>query len=482
MANPRWRRLWPVCALAVLLVLGLLFVPECDDCYFVFWRFASWRDWLLTRPVTQGARVVGVPANGRYLGNFLGVLQAKLYFSPLGPLRGLLLGGALAALVWLLGERFAPANRYEGLLPAFALVVLAPRGIWQQVYSWGAGLANYLLPMVGVLLLARLLERPAPSRLGRTGRFLLGLGCCLFMEPVTLWLALAGTALAVYALARRRPGRRDCLAAALGVWLGALVMFTAPGYGRVGEDTRTLGLALLGENLHIVVIETLVRPAALALVISGLFLFLLKRQGCPRLGLWAVLLGGVHLLCLADAAVDLFQVWGLYTRGRLALGCALAALWLIALWEWRSPARGRVALLALCLCAVNAPLLVVSPIGPRNAFPGYVLLLLTAAALYRQAREQGLRPLNWLCRAAALAGVLLICLYGCNCLVYHQRLAYARQQAALGAREITLPLLPFPGWTANEFPGKGDLSYLVYRETPWDVAFQMVPFDQWQGK
>ena len=72
---PRWAI--PFVLLA-LLVLGLLFVPECDDCYFIFWKFGSWQDLLLTRPNTQDALVVGVPHNGRYLGNLLGVLQAKL--------------------------------------------------------------------------------------------------------------------------------------------------------------------------------------------------------------------------------------------------------------------------------------------------------------------------------------------------------------------------------------------------------------------
>ena len=96
---PRWAI--PFVLLA-LLVLGLLFVPECDDCYFIFWKFDSWQDLLLTRPNTQDALVVGVPHNGRYLGNLLGVLQAKLYITPLAFLRGVLLGGALISLVLLL--------------------------------------------------------------------------------------------------------------------------------------------------------------------------------------------------------------------------------------------------------------------------------------------------------------------------------------------------------------------------------------------
>ena len=60
----RGGRLPAALALIGLALLGLLFVPECDDCYFVYWSFDSLRDWLLTRPSTAGAEIVGVPENG----------------------------------------------------------------------------------------------------------------------------------------------------------------------------------------------------------------------------------------------------------------------------------------------------------------------------------------------------------------------------------------------------------------------------------
>ena len=114
----RGGRLPAALALIGLALLGLLFVPECDDCYFVYWSFDSLRDWLLTRPSTAGAEIVGVPENGRYLGNLLGVLQGKLYFVPVvGPiLRGLLMGGALWALVCLLArlEENLAGDEYRG--------------------------------------------------------------------------------------------------------------------------------------------------------------------------------------------------------------------------------------------------------------------------------------------------------------------------------------------------------------------------------
>lgn len=50
------RRRWDVLLSAALfLLLALLFVPECDDCYFIYWDFASWKDFLLVRPIPRRA-------------------------------------------------------------------------------------------------------------------------------------------------------------------------------------------------------------------------------------------------------------------------------------------------------------------------------------------------------------------------------------------------------------------------------------------
>lgn len=59
------------------------------------------------------------------------------------------------------------------------------------------------------------------------------------------------------------------------------------------------------------------------------------------------------------------------------------------------------------------------------------------------------------------------------------RLDTARAQADGGASQITLPLVPFPQFTANEMAGKGDIVYLVYHQQPWDISFTFVPYEDW---
>ncbi len=466
----------PVLALILLFCLGLLFVPECDDCYFIYWDYASWKDFLLTRPIPDPGVVLGVPANGRYLGNLAGVLLGKLYAWP--ALRGLVMGAALVALVWLLSAQGRGLSRREGLLLALSLVVLAPRGLWQQVYSWGAGMGNYLLPMLCVLLMMKWLEgerRPPPLYA------LAAFAAALCMETVTIWLAAAAAALFVLRLRSGR-GRGEAAALFLGAAAGAACMAAAPGYSQVGSggDQRSLGLALVRDNLPAVVTETLVLPAAVTALISFLLVWRLRRRGRACWKFFAAVLIPLHLFCFWRWAGDVPLTFSRYTPLTTLAGLLLAGLWAALLVLLRE--RERLAALALSLCVLNGPVLLLGMVRPRNFFPGYVILCVTALRLYGQARGEGLspRPLKCLWPVAAAALVAIGGIYWRNGRVYGARLELARAQARAGQTEVTLPLVPYPGWTVNELPGKGDLSYLVYRDKPWDVAFTFVPYDRWR--
>jgi len=475
-----------------LFALAALFVLESDDCYFAYWRYDSLKDFLLTRPDTAHARIVGVPQNGRYLGNLLGVLLAKAFETPLFPLRAVFFAGGLLALAACVGRVFGQdaCRRREYAVLTLSLLLLAPRGIWQEVYSWGAAYANYVTPMAGLALLylwtSRALNAPSAARLPGCGA--LSFLCCLFMEPVTVFLVLASSLALLYP---SRSGRRPapaCAAVWAGSLLGAAVMFSAPGYGAVGSDgLREMGLGLALDNFSAILVGTLFRPAAAALTVTGLLLWHLRRQGGREWKLCALAAAPAHLICLWGCAADLADP-GNYVQipapTPLQTGTALylAGLWLVMLALWKGgEARLRVVGLAAALCLFSGPLLVVSLYGNRNFFSGYTVLTVTALALYDAARRAGMRRLSWPRTAALLTALALVFLYGCNCVVFHQRLALGREAAAQGQQTVTLPLLPFAGFARNEQIWKGDVSYLIYRESPWDVSFTFVPYRQWAG-
>ena len=471
-----------------VVVLAALFVPESDDCYFVYWQYDSWTDLLLTRPVTDGAQIVGVPQNGRYLGNLLGVLLAKSWGTPWAALRVAYFAGGLLLLAWAGAAWLCPRRRREGTFLLLALLVLSFRGLWQEVYSWGAAYVNYLTPMALALLLPLLLRGDGCWRPGSRRVLLALVSCaaCLFLETVTIFLVLCALAVLGAALWTRR-GRGEAAALLLGTALGAAVMFSAPGYGAVNSDgLRELGLSLVGESLAQTLAGTVARPALTALFLTALLLWLLRRRGERRWLPWALVALPLHLLCLAAWVRDLAdpgETVELPPADPVLVGAggALAALWVVLLLLWRGRDWQRTAALAAALCLLSAPLLVIGVKGNRFFFPGYVALALIALSLWETARREGLSPAPGAgVRALALlAACALVFVYWSNRQVYCQRMEDALAQAAGGAEQVTLPLVPFPGYARNEQIWKGDVSYQIYRETPWDVAFTFVPYDQW---
>lgn len=480
--------------LNILLVLALfsvcaLFVPESDDCYFAYWQFTSLKDFLLTQPDTSQALIVSVPQNGRYLGNVLGVVLAKLFGSPLFFLRPLFFAGCLSALAWGSTLSLGPGIRkLESFGFMLSLLLLAPRGIWQEVYSWGAAYANYVTPMAGLIFLPWLLRRQASRRThtGVAALFLLSFGCCLFMEPTTIFLALSALTTLCVSLFFRRTALLPCLSMTAGSLLGAAVMFTAPGYGAVGSDgLREMGLAMIGGNISAIFVGTLYRPVVPALLISALLLWHLRRQNSRGFFPCLAISVCLHAVCLWDAVRDLFDPGELVQLPppagyQVLVSFSLALLWLVMLVLWTGgKAKLRVIALAAALCLFSGPLLVISVTGYRNFFSGFVVLCLVALVLYDSARERGMRLLYWPRAVALLWACALVFVYACNCCVFHQRLDLAREQVELGAVQVVMPILPFPGFARNEQQWKGDVSYLIYRDAPWDVAFVFIPYSQW---
>lgn len=90
---------WVIILIGVLLlILNLLYFAECDELYFIAWKFDSLIDRLLSRPIQDQDYVIGIMHNGRLLGNFLGVLEGQLLNTEFWWLRALVFSLGLIVL------------------------------------------------------------------------------------------------------------------------------------------------------------------------------------------------------------------------------------------------------------------------------------------------------------------------------------------------------------------------------------------------
>ena len=335
-----------------------------------------------------------------------------------------------------------------------------------------------MLLLASLLLVRPVLEggelRQTPVRTAIL--FLLGFGQQLFMENNTLYALWAALVLLVWYRLERRRWSPALLVFFLGCALGAALLFASPSYRLVGGEGSAYQSGLSGgaagliaaarENLFPVVQSLILDCPVLYLSLTALALLLGRsKSGLPH-----------RLLALGLTASCLWLAWW----ERLPLAAALVwTLFLVPalmLWLPDRACRGWVLFLLLSAAVAAAPLLFVSPIGPRCLFLSYVLLL-AAAGTALQAVEPGRLPslISGAIPAALAAAVLAVCfsVY----LPLHQvelrRTRLLEEALASEAREAAIPAYDHGGWLwdADNAP---KMERYYYRNTPRDLTILFI--------
>ncbi len=421
-------------------------------------------------------------SNARILGN---VLAYSAACRPV--LRALLRGGILYGLM-LVCWRLSGLKGWGGLLAVSAAVLALPRLMFREVYPWAAGFFNYVPPVLTVLAALYLMRgalegREVPDGVGRCAAlFWLGLCGQLFMETNTLYALLAGAALLILDWVRRRRPSLPMALFLLGAAVGAVLLFSSPAYrgGAGGSYQSALagGLAALLERARknlLTVLEQMLTHCPL--LYGGLAAAGLLHLGRGRGPVWLrAVTGGV----LAAGAV--FFAAAQYTAFAPGLGVTLAAFLLFALavvgmilLSGAKAVRVPALFLVLSAGASAAPLLAVSPIGPRCLYLPYMLLLL---ALLRLAA--GLEPPARLLKTAgSIAAAAAFAFYLVLFVPIHEteqrRYAMLEEALAAGVSEVTVPALPHGDYLWNPevrldmvycYETRGDLIIHFEEENP----------------
>lgn len=419
--------------------------------------------------------------NGRILGNILAYSAGS---RPL--LRQIMYVLFTLALIVLLSRTFQQEPLSSLLFCTFLLLAL-PKEMFVQIYPWAAGFFNYVPPVV--MLLASLeLVRPVlegqpleehPAR--GAALFLLGFGQQLFIENNTLYALCVSFALLVWYWLERRRWSPSLLAFFLGCVLGGALLFASPSYRLITQDGGAyqsgLGGGLAGlvasaaETLPLLIEYLLLdRPALFGisflpwmLTLSLLSLYLKK----VRKKVWQDwLIAGVLFLYLLTV--------------NFRWSTAAAAVWwlvfAVGLWRWTPDRLSRAQALFFWFSApvAAAPLLFVSPIGPRCLFLSYVLMLGTQGVLC-----QRLVPNRWVgCLGAALLMVFLFTAYFRTYLPLHQTEQRRTQaiQAALasGQTQVAIPPYQHDGWLWDA-DNADKMEQYYYREHPGDLTISFTP-------
>ncbi len=439
---------------------------------------------------TDRLHVLFRDSNGRYSGNFL-----ILFLTRAQTLLPFIEAGVVTLTLWLVLD-FIGSRTSIGYAVAIVLFLGQPLGDWRQAIVWASGFANYATSALGVFVflraakldwLGRLQRKWLPVRL--IGTLVAGFVFAMFMENVTLYLLAASVVYAIVRWVRFKSVSLDSLAWIVSLVAGAAVMFSNPAYRNAryqqvnsgGLKTHVTKLLDLISNLAVG--QNVVLNVALALVICLVAGANIERIG--RLKAAITIGSAVAFLALSSAVqvaeqnVKVRLMWRCLEG--VAAGFLLLALVLTAYVVLADVAkRVQISVAVASIVVLVAPLIVVSPIGPRLFYVTYLLFVLIVIVLVDDlvgavAPKITRRVVPAL---GAIAAAMLASYFTVYAVIHHdseQRLAYVRAQVAKGATNVTVKALPFRGYVHVPDPTGPVWSYrykLVYH-LPADLTIKV---------
>jgi len=439
--------------LAMLVVLFIFFMST----------YRSGDDWSQVRwaeLVRSGGRQLGLDFiydNGRVLGNSLARLTSFSF-----ELNSLVRSLITLGIAWAIAR--LSHVKISAFIPIITLLVLVPSiPSLRQAIIWSEGFFTHVVPVFLVLLIA-IVFRDFSGRWKGIAVFWLSFATGLFVETVTL--ALLFTAITFGLIeAFRRAFRASNAAFILGSLLGAIVMFSNPGYRKIvgGEDTHREVAGVSGEFFSSLIYGVAARLPDLAqglvldlsplyAIVAGVTIFFVRS---PRSAISVAVLVGTTIAILLLAGFESLSVsnvtWAETPRSVLAaIILILYASYLCAsmlLLVQSSDKSHRSALLWLAAGGLIAsPLILVSPFGPRNFYISAIFIILATLMISAPSvnrifgtRDAGLAV--WV-----VFGIVFPILLGpilANKVVSIRNLDLATELYKSGATEIELQSLPF---------------------------------------
>lgn len=414
--------------------------------------------------------------NGRYLGNLLVMILTR------SKAVKVIMMALCYFLSCLLCQKYSGSKKTGTLIFAVFLFLLMPRYTFAQSVVWTSGFTNYVpsaLISAGYLLIIKNItgqETPRYPRFLFLATLVMGFVGAPFMENIALFNICLGIAVIGYTFLKFKSFYLTHISFLAGAVAGALWMFSNTAYRAVasGEDTyrtaatdlegiweqaltnieiicfniftNNIGICIVASLLLIVLVVGFVKKsdvvAKKATAISLLILNIacLVPNLCIKIGL---LLGydGTHYPVFMNSYI--FKVLCMVVFALTTLGIVLLCV-----------TKGRRFYMALplyCIPVVVAPLLVVTPIGPRCFFIAHLLLMVFLTSLLSYILEDVKIPVKRVFCGCVTVALLVQVIYYMNVFipVYKydvKRNELAQLQSQNKEKTIVLCELPDEGY------------------------------------
>lgn len=423
--------------------------------------------------------------NGRYFGNLIVMALTRSNL-----LKSLTMAFCLTGILWCVQRM---TKQTWSFFVCGLLLLLAPRELSQQAVIWTSGFSNYSVSVfLSLLYCCTIYDYFGQSpdiklrHAWGQGCLLLLLGLCgaMIMETATLYNLFLSVFIVIYLYYRFRfiPVQHICYLA--GTAAGAYLMFSNSAYSAIANGTgyyRTIPHSLheylsraASSYSDIIYEQFFMNNLALNLAIL-LVMFLLYFSVCRQASQKSPRLPGIAFLCLmgfcaywvyscvvativgssasmqkARVVEGVLTVFGFLSMALFSIICAVL-----------TGRTGKILFILGSIVCMTAPLLFVTPIGPRNFYPSYIffmLLFVEIAAMLPPGLIDGQarRTLSISLKMAITAA------FACYLMVFSQiyavtleREAHITQEIANGADVVEVLQYPYRSLLWNSMPYEG---------------------------
>ena len=422
---------------------------------------------------------------------------------------------AIPALITALSDR----KKKTVAVGSTLLMLLCSREIFQQAIVWSAGFFNYIPPLVAAMLFAWSVKQTLDGK-WKTGNYIggacllvLGIIAALYMENMTLFNIVLAVATTLFVWFVRKQVWPVCAGWLGGSLIGAVIMFSNSVYHSIsqGEDSyRSFSgnlLQSIADSVGKVFTYGMYQNTVLNVLFTLLLICFVCRQtkniGKGRIvsaltayavawTMYATVYGlhtTMYTASISSSVTTIYtwQVLGSYTAAFNALsglGYLVACFAILLLLAQDNRLKCRIWALYGSLGVMIAPLFIVTPIGPRNFFAGYIIQIMLACMMISELWQD--KPLPKVAGASLMAALLVVCLYWTSIYAYIfkvdlQRKDYIAQQLAEGKQTIQVIQWPYEEYvwwakTSEESPRfkKKKIAFRRFEGMPEDVKIEFI--------
>lgn len=443
--------------------------------------------------------------NGRWLGNLLVMLLTRSRI-----LRTLVVSMTLTLIIYMIGKNVKFQNKCSKYI-LIILMLLMPVNIIAQSIAWTSGFSNYVIPVLIVLFIMYLNrnifqdEEITIRKRWILPLLILGFCCSLFMEHMTIYNVLFSISIVAYVLIAKRKLIFPNLFYMIGSISGAVLMFSNGAYHAIANSEDSYRTIEQG-NIIIRTINTyfdtfyklfIQNNLILNIFICMIFLYIIFKflqinkeriNKIKKIILYiATLVFATFISCVlfkniaGNSYLTTYEKINKYYEGIITILYYISMLVVVFICVENKKRKCRLLFELISVGLIAAPLLIVTPIGPRCFLPTYVFFAMFAIDCFDYYFSE---DKNSMFKIFKVISIILITfflfIYGQIYRIDNKRIKYIHKHNS--DKVLTLPKLPYENYMQGGNPVNDTFNdrFKLFYKINKDRTIKFVPYDAWK--